>query len=180
MYRYRTEEGREAFVNHPSLAPSNRPVEPVDLSHVSLNRELGSSWEAAVAEEHQRLVSSDHCDRLRAAVDAPFGRKLMRDQPAVVAALALAALLVVSAPWVMRRVGVPRWARFVATALPLLAMIAGLSYVLRTANAQRQALRERASVCAPGAIRAILARQEAFDRFVEELDVAVEHRGLGP
>lgn len=134
-YRYRGADGREVFTNVIESVPlAQRAGSELDLSHVSLNSELGTQLNARLEAEHQRLARSDYCVEAKQAAEAePLQALWDRYSPLIVTG-ALLLLFVLLTPAMLRRVAVPEWVRTLRFAVPVLAISGMLLYSMMEAN----------------------------------------------
>lgn len=149
IYSYRNDEGRTVFVNHPDLVPPQyRPKSAaVDLSHVSLNRELAHNIEAATDAQLEALQADPLCQGARHVRDDGTASHAWHTQqgPLFIAAIGLSLLLI--SPWVAKRVGGGRWGRVLLFVLPILALLAGVTYATQKASAAVREAGALASLC---------------------------------
>ncbi len=151
VYQYRTEDGRLGFAQSPELVPAEarRHAEPLDLSAVSLNTELGNELAARVTEEHARLAESDGCRRARDVADQNTVERLSLEHRGTLVVLALLFILVIATPWAARRFGAPAWGRVLSFALPALALLAFTVFAVTEARRELARIRGVAALCDP-------------------------------
>jgi len=172
-YRYRLPNGRWAFTGSlDSVPPDLRDsAEPMDLSHVSLNIELGNEIRDAIAEEHRQLSSSSGC--VMATIEADqdtFERMLVHHQPTMGIAL-VALILILTAPMAIRHFGAPEWSRVLMFVLPILGLLGALTFGIGEARKGLAHAREGADLCDPERFAAapLQERQERLRRLDEFL-----------
>lgn len=200
VWRYRTPDGRDAFV--PSLAaipPGAQGVEPVDLADTPLNVALGNELRDAVADpavvpdgaaepddrilgapdveqalalerERAELVRSEACERAREGKAEPFSRRVLREHVHLPILALVALLLVGLGPSMARRYAAPQWMRFVAFALPMLGFLAMTTSTVIEASRLQRAVRESSRVCDPGLRFGPLDSARALEQRLEVVD----------
>jgi hypothetical protein len=126
----------------------------VDLSHVSLNPELGNAITARnaartseVATKHAELATSSYCRALKDDAAVPLAQRIWRDHTPLVVCGALALLLLFLTPRMVRDVGAPAWAKVLMKALPALALVAGAMYGMVEANRTVSQVKNKLAPC---------------------------------
>ena len=176
-YRYRTPDGRWAFTGSLDQVPPvlRETAEPMDLSDVSLNTEIGNALAESAADEHRRLSTSTGC--VAANIEAEqdtFSRILSHHQPTLgIAAIALALLF--TAPMAVRYFGAPEWSRVLVFILPILGMLGALAFGIVEAREGLAHAREGAELCNPESFVRAPAR-ERMDR-LRQLDAFLAREG---
>lgn len=174
IYGYVNAQGRAVFVDDLSKLPAEHREEAreVDLSHVSLNLELGAELDAAVDRELARLSGSEPCREARAEAREPGWRQTWERHGHLIGIGAIALLLVLTAPWVMRRVDPPQWGRVLTLVLPVLLLLAIVTHTVQRASETIRETRELADLCDgqgddPAATASPLARVHALRERIE-------------
>jgi len=152
VYRYPGPRGRPAFTNRRDFVPPalRAKVQVVDLSHVSTNPELGRDLDAALDREMERLAASRPCKEARADVGAGRWKLLWRDERHLVVVAGMLAALLLSAPWVVRRLGAP-YVRVLAFAVPVLLLTGVLAHAMIQVNREISAGIKMTELCDPAA-----------------------------
>ena len=178
FYQYRNRAGRTVFVSDRSLVPAGIDAEPFDVSHIDLNSELGSELEAAALAEHEALRSSTHCTDANASPQTATSHVLRNERHWLGIGVAVLVLLV-TAPWVARRVGWPRWIRTLALAIPLLLSLGILVHVLLSTRTALRATQETVALCDPQTMtdaESPEARASIVHRLRSQIEASHKHR----
>lgn len=183
FYSYVNERGRTVYVSHEEMIPGDHRdnAAPVDLSHVSTNPELGREWDETVEREHERLAATDYCVEVREeAEDGPV-RRAFADYGHLIGIGGVMLLLIVTAPWMFRRVGVPRWTRTLAFILPVLAFLGLLTHIVVSTARAMERIQATADLCTPEAIdddgsEARAQRLDVVSRLADDIRRAAEAR----
>lgn len=149
IYSYVNEAGRTVYVSHEGLIPPGKRSSStkVDLSHVSLNEELGNELNEAAAKEHAALASTDLCAETQVAAEDDLVTHVIKTHPHWIGIGAVILLLLLTAPWVARHVGAGRWVRVLCLTLPLLLFLGVLTQTARTAHSTLAELRTTSDLC---------------------------------
>jgi hypothetical protein len=178
IYRYKNDRGRTVFVNGLRRVPERyrAGARPVDLSHISLNRQLGNELRTEVDRQLERLeqrrqkqarvqrrtAGGAPCVPRVTAIgspDAGWPRELWRRHGHLVLISAVLLALLIATPFVVRRVQPERWVRLLMFVLPLLGAAVLMGYAaLNTSRAVRGA-RQSIQRCPPPAAADPLARE---------------------
>lgn len=137
LYKYKTKSGRVAYTNILDEVPlDQRQGHEVDLSHVSLNTEIGNelNQRAQQEREHRQLAATPYCKELKAAATKTELEQLWDDHPIPITCAVLIALLIVMTPTMMRSVHPPEWARVLTKVIPALLLVGGAMYGMQMAN----------------------------------------------
>ncbi|MEM9067004.1 MAG: hypothetical protein AAGE52_00820 [Myxococcota bacterium] len=152
FYSYENDEGRTVFVSDPSLVPEGTSAEPFDVSHVDLNQELGNELNEAIEREHERLVESDFCHDQREGAARSLWEETLDHHGHWLAIGGVILLLLLSGPFVARRVGAPKWIRLLALVIPLLLFLGVLTHTLTSASRTLSEVRRSGELCEEGAV----------------------------
>lgn len=149
IYRYTNRHGRTVYVNGIERVPpqQRRKARPLDLSHISLNRELGADLKQAVDEQLSWMLDSDYCESLRRRADGPWWRAAWRGNGHLIAIAAVLLAFLIGSPYLIRTIGAPRWGKLLLLLLPLLGFIAISSTVAVKASQSLAQLRTAADPC---------------------------------
>lgn len=176
-------DGRTVFVSDPSLIPDDVEAAPFDVSHVSLNEELGAELDAAIEAEHERLVATDYCAEERSTAARSTLEQAWEEQPHWVGIGALVLMLLLTAPFVARRVGAPKWIRVLVLVIPLLLLLGVLTHTLNTATHSLSAARAVGALCQEDALAnasqseqlgIVRQLQQAYARRAARIDAVIE------
>jgi hypothetical protein len=180
VYQYRTADGRLAFTDDPNAIPTaaRDDAAEVDLSHVSLNEELGRDLEDAIAEEHARLAASDPCNEAREAASGGLVERMLDEHGTLLATSALVVLLIVTAPFIARRAPPGAWARFLLLVVPVVILLAIVVETMRQAQEELGLLRTTSELCDPEAF----GRRTIAERIstVQNLEAVLARETGGP
>ncbi|MCC6749105.1 MAG: hypothetical protein IT371_15700 [Deltaproteobacteria bacterium] len=184
IYRYTTKGGRPAYTNSLERVPPELrdTARRVDLSHISLNRDLGNALAQMRRQEAERLAHSSHCQAAQARTSRSWLQGLWAEQQGAVLLCGLGLLLLLLTPWVLSRFEAPRWGRVLGLALPLLGSLAVMAYALNAVSASRREVREVASLCEKAAGVASGARGQdpkLLERLRSQVQAAHELRAKG-
>lgn len=152
FYSYENEEGRTVFVSDPAMIPSDAHPLPVDVSHVDLNFELGRELDEAVHAEHARLVGTDFCEEERTTAARGTLEQMWHETPHWVGIGVVVLLLLLTAPFVARRVGAPKWIRVLVLVIPLLLFLGLLTQSMQSATDALREARGIAPLCEEDAL----------------------------
>lgn len=148
IYRYTRPDGREAFTNILDNVPeAQRPSAPMDLSHVTLNSELGRELQRRLGAEHAALASTEHCEDARAEAGRSFFEVLWQQYAPLVVCGALMVLFILFTPAALKRMSAPSWARTLTMAIPTLALAGLISFSMMRTNQTLSQVRAFASSC---------------------------------
>lgn len=153
IYTYTGAQGRSFFTDDPVRIPQEyrASAKIMDLSHVSLNHELAE--ELAAQARLGALATTDVCQD---AAEASSGgwlhyvRLKYRQHPASMALAALALLLIITAPFLARRVGARTWMRVLALLLPMLLALAVFTYAVTGLRSSHKREQHTAEACTHG------------------------------
>lgn len=193
FYSYETSDGRTVYVNHESMLPPEHrdEAQAIDLSEVSLNEELGRELHESLVREHVELSEGEHCEEAQEVAEGSPIELAIRENGHLIAVGGVIALLLLTAPWIGRRVGFPRWVRTLTFVIPILLLLGGIAHVAVTTSRVLQDMRASAELCDPtdyddtspqgrterrSAVsqlrtrieQAALSRQRSIDRQIEE------------
>jgi hypothetical protein len=148
MYRYRTRQGRVVYTNLADSVPTDQEhTAKLDLSHVSVNSELGAEIDQELKTQYDLLQVGPFCQNMRSELSQPLWQRVWTEhKPLVVCGGAILALLLAT-PWIVRRVGGAAWAKALQFAIPALAFLGVSTLLLMRAGNALSALRSRAEPC---------------------------------
>jgi hypothetical protein len=172
LFHYVNGAGRDVYTDRLSAvaAPYRPKVGAVDLSHVSLNEQLGRDLRQHLRREHQRLAATPLCEATRARAGQGWLRRLWSGQSPYVLWGAAAALLVLVAPRLLRDVDPTQLGKTLTMAIPALAAVGLFAAAVMKAEATHTRVRTVARLCSPhlvgsSDVRAELqGRQRAIDQ----------------
>lgn len=151
-YRYRTDDGREAFTNVRSYAPSTATVEEVDLPSL-VHMDLAQANEAELqrinerlARRHREMLASRTCAEALEEGEVPWWRRTYREHPHWVWIAALLLLMAGLGRWFGAALPPGMWTRTMIIMVPLLVSVgilgslaASMADTLATARAETEA-----------------------------------------
>lgn len=165
MYRYLGAHGRVVYTNIEEQVPlAQRDRATLDLSHISLNTEVGAEIERRLAEQHAALSKSPYCRELVAASNqSVLERAWQQHQPALLCAGAVLLLLLLS-PRMLRQMDASLWSKTLMRAIPVLASVGLVSFIATRTNETLGALRQRAAPCLHETFVRLKAEKDALQR----------------
>jgi hypothetical protein len=141
IYSYVNKQGRRVYVNDPGRLPAavRKTARAVDLSHISLNRKLGEDLAQAVDRLWSRLIGSKECRRARQLRDKGWFGQFWQDHGHLAVFVGALLVLAIITPWILRRIGAPKWSRLMLFVVPLLLMLAIITHAaVKTGQAYRE------------------------------------------
>lgn len=192
VWTYRNPQGRVVFVGGESMVPPEHRTEarPLDLSHVSLNQELGSEWNQTIEREHRRLATTDFCAEAVDASSAGPVALAQREHGHLIGIGGVILALLLASPWIARKVGGARWLRTLLFVVPILLLLALLTHVAVRSSEAMAEVRETADLCDPdrpdlattsgaqaraGVVQRLVARiRQAEERRLQAIDAQLE------
>jgi hypothetical protein len=184
IYRYVNTKGRVVYTNAAEQVPvAQRESARVDLSHVSLNTQVGAEIERRLEEQHAALTQSTYCKRMVAAANGSFlERAWQEDAPSIVCAAAVL-LLFFFTPRALRSISAPDWAKLLMHAIPALAFVGLIAFMVTHANKTVEEVKARAQPCLhetfarlEGEKDALMQRSQLVERLQQQAS-AVERAG---
>lgn len=169
IYRYVNTKGRVVYTNAAEQVPvAQRESAKVDLSHVSLNTEVGAEIERRLEEQHMALTQSTYCKRMIAAANGGFlERAWEEDAPSIVCAAAVLALFLFT-PRALRSINAPEWAKLLMTVIPAITLVGLVAFMITHANKTIEEVKARAQPCL----------HETFARLEGQKDALVQRSQL--
>lgn len=165
IYRYRNKAGREVFTNSAEQIPEQqRERAKVDLSHITLNTELGNEMNKRLEQRYEKLVTSPRCERLREDASLGFLERLWEDYAPLVVCGGVLLLFILFTPSALRRFGGPIWARTLMMAIPALAIGGLVTFSMRETALALGQLRQKAAPCDPGQFASLQSAPDAVLR----------------
>lgn len=150
VYRYKSRAGRTVYTNDlRRVPPAQRAGAEVDLSHISLNRELGTGMTAEARKQLARALRSPRCAELRDAKERGLLETAWHRHGHLLFAAGVVFVLLVSVPIVVRRYRLPGYGRFVALAIPFVVLVTVMATVFSAADRARRRTRRMAGLCEP-------------------------------
>ncbi len=147
VYQVRGAHGRTLYTNLVEHVPLEKRSEAaVDLSHISLNSELGRELDQHLEHEHSQLLGTKYCRELRADADTSLAQYAFRDEQPLLICAAVALLLILLTPIMARQFG-GEWARTLKTGVATLVLVGLLMLGMMKANHAISAKREKAQPC---------------------------------
>lgn len=173
FYRYVARNGRAVYTNIVEQVPlEQREHAKLDLSHISLNTEIGAELNRRFAEQHAELSASSYCRMLfDAAAQGPLRRAWEEFAPLIVCGGLLLAFLLFT-PSALRRFGAPVWAKTLMMAIPSLAVGGLITFTMMQTNKALAELKRRVKPCAGETFAALAREPDALvqrSRLVSEL-----------
>jgi hypothetical protein len=180
------------FVGGESLVPPEHRdrASRLDLSHVSLNEQLGNEWEETIEREHRRLAATDFCaDAVETSSAGPVALA-RREHGHLIGIGSIVLVLLLASPWIARRVGAALWLRTLIFVVPTLLLLAVVTHVAVRSREAMAEIRETATLCDPdrpdlespaaaearaGIVQRLIARmQQAERRRFEAIDAELD------
>ncbi|MGD8863021.1 MAG: hypothetical protein PVI30_23610 [Myxococcales bacterium] len=189
IYLYRDRDGRQVYTNIVEQVPLEQREEArVDLSHISLNTELGNEISRQLQVKHAALVDSDYCRELREAAEAGFWATLWHEFAPLVICGGVLLLFLLFTPSAMKRFGAPVWAKTLTMAIPFLALSGLAMFGMTHTNRAVTEFKRQAEPCTEQGLQRAVGDSEnpvkAQARLVHRLrDQATRHalqKGLPP
>lgn len=148
IYRYRNAEGRTVYTNfEDTVPPTQRADAEVDLSHITLNTEIGSEIDARLKEQHAELIHSGYCKNLRDAANTSALQYLWDEYAPLIVCGGMLLLFIFFTPAALRRVGAPVWAKTLTMAIPALAVAGLVMFGMTQANRMVTDVKRKVSPC---------------------------------
>jgi hypothetical protein len=148
MYRYVGKNGRVVFTNMKEQVPlEQRPQATVDLSHRSLNTEIGNELQQRLAAEHAELTKTPYCKHLVASANANMFERAWDDFAPLIVCCGAVLLLFLFSPAALRRFGAPAWAKTLGMAIPILGVSGLVMFLIASSNKALTSLKEQAAPC---------------------------------
>lgn len=163
LYRYRGANGKEVYTNFAAHVPeAQRSAARLDLSHVSLNSQLGSALNQKLLERFEALRSSSVCNGESANAARSYWQHAWRNHRiATVCGLMVLALLALT-PYMHSKGWGASWARVLWTGIPLLAFVGLSGSMLMKAESSLSQLGLRAEQCEPAAFHSAPTLAQRF------------------
>jgi hypothetical protein len=169
IYRYTNTKGRVVYTNAAEQVPfAQRENARVDLSHVSLNTEVGAEIERRLEEQHQALTQSSYCKRMVAVANGSFFERAWEEDSASIICAAAVLLLFLFTPRALRSINAPEWAKLLMTVIPALAVVGLIAFMVSHANKTIEEVKARAEPC----------MHETFARLGSQKDALVQRSQL--
>jgi hypothetical protein len=148
IYRYVDTKGRVVYTNAAEQLPlDKRESARVDLSRVSLNTEVGAEMNRRLEQQHAALTQTSYCKRLIESANAGALERAWDNDPISVLCAGGVLLLLLFSPSMLRRVDAPTWAKTLMFAIPLLAVVGVISFMISHAERTLAAVKSRAEPC---------------------------------
>jgi len=148
IYRYRNKRGRTVFTNIWDQIPANQRAraQKMDLSHVTLNPQIGAELDASMQMQFEAASASPECKKVKAEA-AHWMRPIWNDYGHLIILGAVMLLLVLATPFALRRIDAPVWARTLTRSFMLLAFVAVFMHTTVRAGKMYQSMRDAAAPC---------------------------------
>jgi hypothetical protein len=161
IYLYRDESGRQVYTNIVEQVPLEQREEArVDLSHISLNTELGNEIARQLKIQHAALVDSSYCKELREAAEAGFWSTLWHEFAPLVICGGVLLLFLLFTPAAMKRFGAPVWAKTLTMAIPFLALSGLAMFSMTHTNRAISDFKRKADPCTEDGLERVASRSE--------------------
>jgi len=135
MYKYKNHEGREVYTNIVEQIPvEEREAALLDLSHITLNSQLGTEIHHRLTAAHSKLIDSDYCQDIRDNAKSRAFKDIWDEYAPLIICGILLLLFVLGSPFMVRSVGGPAWSRTLMFALPALAFGGFIMYSMTSTN----------------------------------------------
>lgn len=147
FYRYRGKRGRWVFTNIIDEVPANqRDGSKLDLSHITLNPQVGAELDASMQHEFETLSSSPECREVREQA-THWTRAVWDDYGHLIVLGAIFLALVLGTPYALRRVDAPTWARTLTKSFMLIGFVGVFMHTTVSAGKTYRAMKEAAAPC---------------------------------
>lgn len=147
FYRYRGKRGRWVFTNIIDEVPANqRDGAKLDLSHITLNPQVGSELDASMQYEFETLSSSPECREVKEQA-AHWTRAVWDDYGHLIVLGAIFLALVLGTPYALRRVDAPTWARTLTKSIMLIGFVGVFMHATVSAGKTYRAIKKAAAPC---------------------------------
>ena len=171
LYRYRNERGRTVFTNLAESVPlEQRATAELDLSHISLNSELGSEIDKRLKEEHAELAQSSYCKETQAESARGYLEQLWDGFAPLIVCGGLLLGLGLYTPTALKRYGAPIWAKTLSFSIPFLAVAGLLMFSLTHTGKKMSALKRRAAPCGEETWGKLAAEPDAIIQRVQLIE----------
>lgn len=148
IYRWRDRKGRPFYTNSVEAIPeSERARAKVDLSHITLNTELGNELNRRLEQRYEKLASTPKCEELREAAQLGFLERMWADYTPLVLCGGMLLLFVLFTPSALHRFGGPAWSRTLMMAIPTLALSGVVMFSMRETNLAVIEMKHKAEPC---------------------------------
>jgi hypothetical protein len=176
IYRYRTKRGRVVFTNIWDQIPANQRAhaETMDLSHVTLNPQIGAELDASIQTQFEAASSSPECKKVKAQA-AHWLKPIWDDYGHLIILGIVMLVLVLATPFALRQVDAPVWARTLTRSFMLLAFVGVFMHTTVRAGKTYQSLRDAAAPCQE---QTWIATAEQKDPRVGKLKVLADLQGM--
>lgn len=148
IYRYRNKRGRAVFTNIWDQIPANQRshAEKMDLSHITLNPQLGAELDASMQTQFEIASASAECKKVKAQA-THWMKPIWDDYGHLIILGAVMLLLLLATPFALRQVDAPVWARTLTRSFMLLAFVGVFMHTTVRAGKMYQSMRDAAAPC---------------------------------
>lgn len=147
IYRYRNKRGRLVFTNILDQVPANqRDRAKLDLSHVTLNPQIGAELDASMQHEFETLSASPECKEVKAQA-SHWLKPIWDDYGHLIVLGGVLLALLLATPFALRRVEAPVWARTLTKSIMLIGFVGVFMHTTVRAGKTYEALRGAAEPC---------------------------------
>jgi len=147
FYRYRGKRGRWVFTNILDEVPANqRDGAKLDLSHITLNTQVGAELDASMQYEFETLSASPECREVKEQA-AHWARVVWDDYGHLIVLGVVFLALVLGTPYALRRVDAPTWARTLTKSFMLIGFVGVFMHTTVSAGKTYRAMKEAAAPC---------------------------------
>lgn len=170
IFRYRNKRGREVFTNIWSQVPTSERgrAKTVDLSHITLNPQLGAELDASMQHTFETLSHSPECTQVKREAEHWF-KPIWDEYGHLIWLAGILLALLLATPFALRRVEAPVWARTLTKAIMMIAFVGVFMHTTVRAGKTYESMRKIAEPCERENWNAVAKRDETRDGRVKVL-----------
>lgn len=148
IYRYRNKRGRTVFTNiWDDIPPAHRArAEKVDLSHVTLNPQIGAELDASMQHEFEVLSASPECRQAKEEA-AHWLKPIWDDYGHLIVLGAIMLALLLATPYALKRIDAPVWSRTLTKSFMMLGFVGLFMHTTVSAGKTYKAMKSAAEPC---------------------------------
>lgn len=148
IYRYRNKRGRHVFTNIWDDIPASHRAraEKVDLSHITLNPQIGAELDASMQQEFEVMSASPECREVKEQAQH-WLKPVWDDYGHLIVLGAVMFALLLATPFALRRVDAPVWARTLTKSIMLLGFVGLFMHTTVSAGKTYKAMQSAAEPC---------------------------------
>ncbi len=147
IYRYRNKRGRTVFTNIPDQVPADqREHAKVDLSHITLNPQIGAELDASMQQEFEHLSASPECREIKQQA-SHWLQPIWDDYGHLIVLGGILLALLMATPYALRRVEAPVWARTLTKSIMLIGFVGVFMHTTVRAGKTYDAMKKAAAPC---------------------------------